>query len=134
MRRAHRNRSWFAQLRRDRLLFALVSIFLVCAGALEPQAAAQSVPLDRIGTICRLAADDAVSLPLPSQEPSHEDCVQCVAGPCAGLALAARADFAETVVGLEASNAAPATPRANRIPRALSGEPPPAIRAPPVPV
>jgi hypothetical protein len=132
MRKAHRNRSWFAQLRRDRLLFAVVSIFLVFAATLEPLAAAQSVPADRIGTICRLlAADDAVPSPLPSERSSHEDCAHCVAGPCAGLALAARADLAETVIRLPAGDAAHAAPRVNRVPRALAGEPPPAIRAPP---
>jgi hypothetical protein len=131
MREGHRNRSWFALLRRDRLLFALVSIFLVFTATLEPLAAAQDAPLDRLGTICRLVADNAVPSPLPRERSSHEDCAKCVAGPCAGMALAPRAGPVGTLVGFEASDATHAAPRVDRVPCGLAGEPPPAIRAPP---
>jgi hypothetical protein len=132
MREPHRNRTWFAQLRRDRLLFALVAAFLVFSHALTPLAAAQDLPLDLAGTICRPSADDAASAQLPSPGSAHDHRAHCVAGPCAGLALDPRVEPAGTIVLLPASGSTHAAPYANRVLRTLFAAPPPAIRAPPV--
>lgn len=131
MREGHRNRSWFALLRRDRLPFALAAALLVLSHLLAPSAAARaSTPAAGAG-ICTPALADGSAAPARGHDPFADHCRQCIAGPCAGFALPARAEAVAAIVP-PARGSGLAAPKAVARPRQPAGEPPPAIRAPPI--
>jgi hypothetical protein len=132
MKRGLRNSSWLASLRRDRVLFALAAVLLVLSRLLEPVAFAQASTLDMGASICTSGiADTSSPEPARGHDPFAEHCRPCVAGPCAGLALPPRANPIAAIIpparedGLTIRKEAAHT-------REGTGEPPPAIRAPPI--
>jgi hypothetical protein len=130
MREGLRHRSWFALLRRDRVAFFLAATFLIIAHLLQPLASAEFVGLGNAGTICSVV-DASPSAPVGSREPAADHCPQCVAGPCAGLALATREGAVALAAPRPASDSRKPAYGTAALRSGLAGEPPPAIRAPP---
>jgi hypothetical protein len=130
MRKGLRSRSWFALLRRDRLLFAFTAAFLLVTHLLQPLAEAHATGLGGAGTICRLGEVSSFA-PVGNHEPASDHCPQCGAGPCAGLALPAHDAVIDDALALPASDRCGQAVLQTAALRELAGEPPPAIRAPP---
>src|SRR5262249_17560600 len=131
MKEDRRNRSWFALLRRDGLAFALAAIFLVIMQPTQPLAAVPATPLDVGAAICRTG--EAFSFAPVGDHGSHtHDCRHCVAGPCAGLALAPYDDGTHSTAWRPRRDSSrPACAAAAMLLAGSAGDPPPAIRAPP---
>ena len=126
--------TWFATLRRDSLLFALVGCLVLLVNALQPLAAAQAVEGGH-GAICTLygAVEPSGGDQAPSEMP--DDCPICLSGnACSSAAPAYKAvvAFFPAFPAPEALTAGPvrAEPQAGLAER--PGDPPPAIRAPPL--
>lgn len=81
--------SWFARLRRDRRLFALLALFLMIGHSVQPLAVAQASSNGHLVICTMLGAE-----PLPDGTPiHHDDCGECVLG-ASGLKAMAKAVLA----------------------------------------
>jgi hypothetical protein len=79
--------SWFASLRRDGHLFALLTLVLTLAHAIQPLALAEA-NADGQAVICTMIGAE----PAPDGAPvRHDRCGACIVGAC-GLQTAAKAD------------------------------------------
>lgn len=124
--------AWFATLRRDRGLFALVGCLLLVLNLLQPLVAAQAGAGGHL-VICTLSgaqAQDAAS-GLPSTMP--ENCPICLAGvACPGAPAYKAALAAEPAFPAPAALTAPVLAEAEPGFVRLALGPPPPIRAPPL--
>jgi hypothetical protein len=121
---------WFAALRRDRALFALVATLAFSLQLLQPLAAASLADGRLAGAICTLAHADAGD-DLPSAWP--DECPVCLAGaPCSGkLPAHGGAVLPGALFGLPITAAALVWSPAAEPTQAGTPGPSPAIRAPP---
>lgn len=127
--------SLFASLRRDRLLFALVSTLVLLLHTLQPLAAAH-MPEDRHLAICTLhgLVDDGEATGEKSTDP-FDNCPVClIGGACWNMAIGKIGPGA--TLAFPAPDTflviAPYDPALQTGPAGRQGEPLPAIRAPPV--
>lgn len=78
--------TWFATLRRDQRLFALLTLLLVFAHSLQPLAVTKASAAGHLVICTMLGAE-----PLPDGTPIHHDgCGECVIGAC-GIQAATKA-------------------------------------------
>jgi hypothetical protein len=121
---------WFAALRRDRALFALVATLAFSLQLLQPLAAASLAEGRVAGAICTLAHADGTG-DLPSAWP--DECPVCLAGaPCSGkLPAHGGAVLPGALFGLQTTAATLAWPPAAGPTQPGTPAPSPAIRAPP---
>lgn len=126
--------TWFGKLRRDRGLFAVVASFVMLLNVLQPLTAARAGEAGG-WVICTMygAEKPVEAADLPSAWP--EDCPICLAGSgCSAGAPAYKAALSPE----PAFAAPPALARLNLVresdtlPVLRAGDPPPAIRAPPL--
>jgi hypothetical protein len=119
---------WFARLRRDQRLFALLALLLVLAHSLQPLAVAQASASGDLVICTMLGAE-----PLPNGTPvQHDGCGECVISAC-GLQPAVKAVAGSAPAWQPlASVAFDPRPAADQSPPALwPPERPPGSRAPP---
>jgi hypothetical protein len=128
MRGKNRQASWFATLRRDRGLFAVVGAFALLLSLLLPLAAAQNAAYQDLLVLCSTHAE-----PTQQQPATGPDCPLCPAGHLCGLAgfLAAPAQIPALALSVPATNE-PWRKRADAPLPGSSGGAPPSIRAPPL--
>lgn len=127
---------WFEQLRRDGALFAFVGAIILVANLFQPLAQASAAEADPGWTICTTHGVTNVAGPGDSGKgPDHSrDCPLCIGtNHCGGMsAPKLLLSAAPAFMPLNALRD-PATPVASSPePRRLPGDPPPAIRAPPL--
>lgn len=83
----NRRATWFATLRRDRGVFALLAVILILVQSVQPLAAAGAQNLGGMPVICTaMAADDGAAQ--PGAPLRHESCAKCIAGACGFAPLA----------------------------------------------
>ncbi|WP_309083841.1 hypothetical protein [Chelativorans sp.] len=130
MKGAGSHQSWFAALRRDRGLFALVGALAVLLGLLQPVAAAKDATFADLLVIC---TDHSSPAPADHPPAGGPDCPLCPTGHLCGLAgfLGTAASAAPAVIPPE-RDLPTAIPAGTRL-AAPAGEAPPAIRGPPLP-
>lgn len=76
--------SWFAQLRRDRALFAVVGLFALLLSALQPAVAAVNEPYRDLMVICHPLGEVG-----PLSRGQEPDCPLCPTGHLCGKSLVA---------------------------------------------
>ncbi|KFB10962.1 hypothetical protein [Nitratireductor basaltis] len=76
--------SWFAQLRSDRALFAVVGLFALFLSALQPAVAAANEPYRDLMVICHPLGDVG-----PLSQEQEPDCPLCPTGHLCGNSLVA---------------------------------------------
>jgi len=121
--------TWFATLRRDQRLFALLTLFLVLAHSLQPLAVAKASASGHLVICTMLGAE-----PLPDGTPIHRDsCGECVVG-AYSMQAAAKAIIASDPAWEPLETVAfDAHPAEHVAPFAwIVIEQPPGIRAPPL--
>ncbi|WEX08449.1 hypothetical protein [Chelativorans sp. AA-79] len=122
--------SWFATLRRDRGLFALVSALAILLGLLQPIAAAQNARFNDLLVICNTSASPAAPADHGKRTP---DCPLCPTGHLCGTkaAPAVPAQIPALVPLAVLPGQRLSGPATAALP-GLSDEAPPSIRAPPL--
>lgn len=124
-----RSASWFARLRRDRVLFAVAGVLSLLLSALQPAAAVQNAEIRALLILC---SDIHEATPAQSAPEQGSHCPLCPAGHLCGLHIApaapAQTPFFEPFALHEGQP--PLVRGADRLP-AARGEAPPAIRGPP---
>jgi|GEM_PF-2420862 hypothetical protein len=128
MRCERRPASWFARLRRDRVLFAAVGVLALLLSALQPAAAVQNADIRALLILCSDIHEGA-PVKSPGQGP---DCPLCPAGHPCGFHIAPAAPASTPLFEPFAPHQGqPALVRAAGSLPAARGEAPPAIRGPP---
>jgi hypothetical protein len=126
---------WFAALRRDRLLFAIVGTLVLLSHIFQPWAEARAANTANAWVICtafgmEMGSPSGKGLPPAG---AADDCPQCI-GACGGIAAKPK-----IMAASEIAFPAPAAFRhaltavhTEDLPPGRLNEPPPAIRAPPL--
>ncbi|EKF41188.1 hypothetical protein NA8A_16883 [Nitratireductor indicus C115] len=134
MRKGEVRTSWFESLRRDAGLFAAVGFLALFLNALQPLLAAAATATPGGFVICTTYGVGTTG-DNNREHPRNIECPLCLTGHSCSFQIVASAPASPAAIGLPSPVAVPAEPHwALHVPAARTNDPPPSIRAPPLPV